>query len=219
MEQVHVIRHKVINEEQSIRQVARDLRVSRNTVRKYLQESEPVRKEKKPRGRPVLEKVAPRIDELLEEWKNATTRKQRITGTRVYRQLREEGYQVGSTTVRDYLAEKRRQAAEVFIPLVHRPGEEAQVDFFEVTVDEQGVRKHVWKFVMRLMYAGWDFVWLYDRCDQVSFLDGHVKAFQYFDGIPRRCIYDNLSSAVRRVFYPGRKLTNRFSGVGELLSV
>ena len=154
MEQVHVIRHKVINEEQSIRQVARDLRVSRNTVRKYLQESEPVRKEKKPRGRPVLEKVAPRIDELLEEWKNATTRKQRITGTRVYRQLREEGYQVGSTTVRDYLAEKRRQAAEVFIPLVHRPGEEAQVDFFEVTVDEKGVRKRVWKFVMRLMYAG-----------------------------------------------------------------
>lgn len=213
MSQVHVIRHKVLNEQESIRQVAREMGVARNTVRKYLQESEPVRKEKKPRRRPVLDKVGPRIDELLEEWKKATTPKQRITGTRVYRQLREEGYQVGSTTVREYLAEKRRQAAEVFIPLVHRPGEEAQVDFFEVTVEEQSVRKRVWKFVMRLMYAGWDFVWLYDRCDQVSFLDGHVKAFQYFNGIPRRCIYDNLSSAVRRVVYRGRTLTNRFQAL------
>jgi hypothetical protein len=33
------------------------------------------------------------------------------------------------------------------------------VDFFEVTVEVNGVKKKVWKFVMRLMYAGWDFVW------------------------------------------------------------
>ena len=213
MDQVHVIRHKVLNEEQSIRQVSRDMGMSRNTVRKYLKESEPVRKERKARARPVQSKVAPRIDELLEEWKTATTPKQRITGARVYRQLREEGYEVGSTTIREYLREKRRQSAEVYIPLIHRPGEEAQVDFFEVTVAECGVRKRVWKFVMRLMYAGWDFVWLYDRCDQVSFLDGHVRAFEYFGGIPRRCVYDNLSSAVRRVVYPGRKLTDRFQAL------
>ena len=75
----------------------------------------------------------------------------------------------GLTTVRAYLAEKKRAAAEVFIPLVHRPGDEAQVDFFEVTVEVNGARKKVWKFVMRLMYAGWDFTWLYERCDQVSF--------------------------------------------------
>ena len=153
MSQVHVIRHKVIHEEQGIREVAREMGVSRNTVRKYLKQSEPVRMEKKPRPKPVLEKVAPRIDELLEEWGKAATQKQRITGSRVHRQLREEGYPVGSTIVREYLAEKRRQAAEVFIPLVHRPGEEAQVDFFQVTVEEKGVRKRVWKFVMRLMYA------------------------------------------------------------------
>lgn len=104
MSQVHVIRHKVINEEQGIREVAREMGVSRNTVRKYLKQSEPVRREKKPRPKPVLEKVAPRIDELLEEWGKAITNKQRITGSRVHRQLREEGYPVGSTIVREYLA-------------------------------------------------------------------------------------------------------------------
>ena len=213
MQEVHVIRHKVKNEERSIREVARELGVSRNTVRKYLRQPEPVRVEKKARRRPVLERVAPRIDELLKEWKARTTPKQRITGTRILRQLREEGYEVGSTTVREYLAEKRRQTAEVFIPLVHRPGDEAQVDFFEVTVEEQGVRRKVWKLVMRLMHGGWDFVWLYDRCDQVSFLDGHVRAFEYFGGIPKRCIYDNLSSAVRRIVLPGRELTERFQAL------
>lgn len=213
MDQVHVIRHKVINEGESIRQVAREMGVSRNTVRRYLQETEPVRREKGARRRPVLEKVGPRIEALLEEWGDRTTKKQRITGVRILRQLREEGYEVGRTTVWEYLAERRRRAAEVFIPLVHRAGEEAQVDFFEVTVEEKGVRKTVWKFVMRLMYAGWDFVWLYERCDQVSFLDAHVRAFAYFGGIPKRCVYDNLTSAVRRVVYPQRELTDRFQAL------
>ena len=129
MEQVHVIRHKVLVEGESIRSVAKQLEVSRNTVAKYLGVSEPVRVTRRPKPRPVLEKVAPRIEELLEEWRGRTTAKQRVTGTRVHRQLVEEGYQVGVTTVREYLRELRRKAAEVYIPLVHRPGEEGQVDF------------------------------------------------------------------------------------------
>lgn len=210
MDQIHVIRHKIKREEKSQREVARELGISRNTVKKYLKESEPVRQARKPKPSPVTEKVGPRIDELLEDWKDQTTNKQRVTIARVHRQLLDEGYEVGETTVREYLKKKKRKAKEVFIPLIHRPGEEGQVDFFEVTVEEQGVRKKVWKFVMRLMYAGWDFVWLYDRCDQVSFLDGHVRAFAYFQGVPNRLIYDNLTAAVKRVLYPGRELSERF---------
>jgi len=159
---------------------------------------------------PVLEKVASRIDELLEEWGTRTTPKQRITGTRIHQQLIEEGYKVGSSTVRKYLREKRRQAAEVYIPLVHRAGDEAQVDFFQVTVDEDGMRHKPWKFVMRLMYSGRDFVWLYDHCDQLAFLDGHVRAFTYFGGVPKRVVYDNLTAAVKMQAGLTRKLTDRF---------
>jgi hypothetical protein len=99
---------------------------------------------------------------------------------------------------------------EVYIPLVHRAGDEAQVDFFEVTVDVGGERRKAWKFVMRLMFSGRDFAWLYDRCDQVAFLDGHVRAFAHFGAVPRRCIYDNLSPAVRKVQFPHRELAARF---------
>jgi len=80
MDQVHVIRHKVLVEEQSIRRVAREMGVSHNTVRKYLQVGEPARQESGPRKRPVLEAVAARIDQLLEEWKPRTTPKQRGDG-------------------------------------------------------------------------------------------------------------------------------------------
>ena len=109
----------------SIRRISRELKVSRPTIRKYLfEQSEPKRQpESKPRARPVFEEVRGRIDAIVEEWEPRTTRKQRLTGTLVHKKLREEGYQVGSTTVRDYLAEKRRQKQEVFIPLVWRAGD------------------------------------------------------------------------------------------------
>jgi transposase len=215
MDQVHVIRHKVLLEGKSVRSVAKEMGVSRNTVAKYLKNPEPMRRRvarKQKRG-PVTEMVAPRIEEILSEWSERTTPKQRITGTRIHRQLVEEGYEVGITTVRDYLREKRRKEAEVFVPLIHRPGDEAQVDFFEVRVEEDGQMKKVWKFVMRLMYSGRDFVRLYERADQLSFLDAHVLAFSYLGGVPRRIVYDNLSAAVKKIVGSERELTERFTAL------
>lgn len=176
MDQVHVIRWKVLVEGRSIRRIAREMRVSRNTVRKYLAESEPIRKVGQAKPRPVYEAVKPRVEELLEEWAGRTTAKQRITATRLHRELVEEGRSLGLTMVSAILREKRRAAQEMYVPLVHRPGDEAQVDFFEVTVEVGGERRRAWKFVLRLMFSGRDFVWLYERCDQVAFLDGHVRS-------------------------------------------
>jgi transposase len=214
MEQAHVIRHKHYVERLSARQIARQLGLNRRTVRKYLSVSEPQRFETGARPQPVLGVVGPRIDALVEEWTPRLEGKHRLTAPRLYRQLREEGVEIGERTVRRYLAEKRRRAAEVYIPLVHRPGDEAQVDFFEVTVDEGGVRRRAWKFLMRLMYSGRDFIHLYDRCDRPCFLDGHVRAFAYFDGVARRLVYDNLSAAVKRILgLKERELTDRFKAL------
>jgi transposase len=215
MDQVHVVRHKVLVEGRSISVVAREMQMSRNTIRKYLTLAEPKRVVRRPKASPTTEMVAPRIDELLEEWRGRTTPKQRITGTRIHRQLVEEGYQVGITTVRDYLREKRREKAEVFIPLVHHPGEEAQVDFFEVTIEEDGGFRKAQKFVMRLMYSGRDFVRLYDRADQLSFLDAHVRAFSYLGGVPHRIIYDNLTAAVKKTIGSERQLTEHFMALAS----
>lgn len=109
MDQVHVIRHKVLVEHQSIRQVARDLGLSRNTVVRYLTLAEPRRVALKPRPSPLHEKVDQRIRQLLNQWRPRTTRKQRPTGSRLHRQLLEEGFTVGKTTVYDCLRELRRR--------------------------------------------------------------------------------------------------------------
>ena len=213
MDQVHVIRHQVLVEGRSQRSVAREHGVSRNTVRKYMDQSEPRRVESKPRRRWVTERVAPRLEELLRTWSRRTTAKQRLTATRLHRQLLEDGYEVGTTTVRSYVREWKRQRQETFIPLVHRAGERGQVDFFEVTVEEDGVAHRVWKFLLHLPYSGRSFVRLYDRCDQVAFLDGHVRAFAHFGGVPLRVVYDNLSAAVRRRVGAERQLTARFQAL------
>jgi hypothetical protein len=103
--------------------------------------------------------VQPRLEELIAECEPRTTAKQRITAMRLHRQLRAESYQIGRTLVGDYWRERRRQCAEVYVPLINRPGE-AQVDFFEVVVEVGGERRKAWEFLLRLMYSGREFAWL-----------------------------------------------------------
>ena len=208
MDLVHVIRHKYYQEGLSGRQISRDTGCSRNTVSKYLEQAEPVYKQEKRRAAPVREKAKHEILKILDEWENKTTEKQRVTGSRLHDELMARNIKVGITTVREIWAEVRRERAEVFIPLVHRPGDEAQVDFFEVTVFENGVRRKAWMFLLRLMYSKWDFTWLYDSCDQLAFLDGHVRAFDALGAVPKRVIYDNLKPAVKKVVLGGRVLTD-----------
>jgi len=213
VDQIAIIRHKVVNEGQSIRQVARSMNLSRNTVRRYVRGRPEGQRRPAKRRSPKMEQVAPAIDDLLEAWKGQTTSKQRITGSRVHAQLLTDGVDVGVTTVRTYLRRKRRAEAEVYIPLVHRPGEEAQVDFFDVTVDVADVRRSVALFQMSLPYSDWDFAWLYEWEDLPSFLDGHVRAFDQLGGVPWRLVYDNLRLAIKHGPGPDgeRLLNNHFA--------
>ena len=123
MQTVHIIRHKVLVEGLSVQRVARDLGLSRTTVYKYLAVSAPGRVERTPRRHPVLDAVSSRIDTLLAEWQARTTAKQRLTAARIHRQLRTEGYTISDRSVRQYVRQKKLQAAEVFVPLSYRPGE------------------------------------------------------------------------------------------------
>ena len=217
MDQVHVVRHKVLVEGRSQRAVARELGISRVTVRKYLEQAAPVRKESGAaaaagvgRGR------ATRVQALLAESVRWTGGKQRLTATRLHELLVAEGHRVGVTVVKDAVAEWKRQRREVFVPLTYRPGDLAEVDFFEVLVDVDGTRRKAWLFLMRLMYSGRDFAWIYERQDQISFLDGHVRAFAHFDGVPARVAYDNLRAAVVRILVGGaRTLTPRFAALAS----
>jgi transposase len=216
MDQVHVIRHQVLVEGRSQRRVAKEFGISRLTVRKYVGEAAPRRKETGPRARPVWAAIQTRVETLLTESAQWTGGKQRLTATRLHELLLTEGHCVGVTVVKDAVAEWKRQRREVFVPLTYRPGDLAEVDFFEVLVDVDGTRRKAWLFLMRLMYSGRDFAWIYERQDQISFLDGHVRAFAHFEGVPARVAYDNLRAAVVRILVGGaRTLTPRFAALAS----
>jgi transposase len=216
MDQVHVVRHKVLVEGRSVRSTAREMGLSRNTVRRYLELPAPIRVEHVVRGRPVWAKVGRRLEALLAESPRWTGGKQRLTATRLHAMLVTEGFTVGVTTVKEAVAEHRRQRREVFVPLVYPPGDLAEVDFFEVLIDLGGKRQKAWMFVMRLMHSGRDFAWLYTRQDQTSFLDGHVRAFTHFGCVPQRIAYDNLKAAVTKILVGSeRQLATRFEALSS----
>lgn len=214
MDQVFVVRHKVLVEKRSVRQVAREMGISRNTVRRYVEGAPIGVRRPTVRPKPVTDLVAARVAAILEDSRSWTAGKQRLTATRLHGILRAEGNVVGETVVKRLVREWRRRRREVFVPLAYKPGELAEVDFFEVILDVAGVRGKAWMFVMRLMHSGRDFAWIYPRQDQTCFLDGHVRAFAHFDAVPHRLAYDNLRAAVARMLAGSeRELSARFAAL------
>lgn len=215
MDQVHVVRHKVLVEGVSVRTVAREMGISRNTVRRYVLGAIPgERKPSPPRAQPTIESARARLGAILEESPRWTGGKQRLTAARLHQLLVHEGHQVGETLVKQYVREWRRRRREVFVPLVYAAGDLAEVDFFEVLADVAGTRQKAQLFVMRLMHSGRDFAWLYPRQDQVCFLDGHVRAFAHFGAVPLRIAYDNLKAAVAKILVGSeRELAGRFAAL------
>ena len=143
-------------------------------------------------------------------------KKQRHTARRVFQRLVEEhDAEVSESSVRRYVGSvKKRQALalpDVCVPQHHPLGEEAEVDFGQVSFFLDGEPVEGWMFVMRLSASGKGFHRIYVNQAQEVFLDGHVAAFAHFGGVPKRIRYDNLKPAVVRVMQGrGRIETDRF---------
>jgi len=195
----------------SVRALAERFGTHRRTVRQALSSAvPPPRKPPPPRVCPVLDPWKPVIDAWLEADKDAP-RKQRHTARRVHQRLVEEhGADVGESTVRRYVGAKKRERGvplpEVMVPQHHRLGGEAEVDFGRVHFYLGSLLLIGWMFVMRLSASGKGFHRIYLHQAQEVFMDGHVRAFEQFGGVPERIRYDNLKPAVVRVL-KGRNRT------------
>lgn len=190
-------------EQVSVRELARRFHVHRRDVRQALASATPPERKRAERPAPSLDRWKPMIDEWLAA-DRAAPRKQRHTARRVWQRLTEEhDAQVGESTVRRYVAEVRRRMdvslVEVMVPQHHPLGEEAEVDFGTASVILAGVPVDVSMFIMRLSASGRGYPRAYlNECQEV-FLDGHVRAFEHYGGVPRRIRYDNLKAAVTKV--------------------
>src|SRR5262244_3222569 len=118
MEEVFVVRHKVLVEGVPVRRVARALGISRNTVRRYLRGAPAgVGQPRGRRGHPVRDVVGPRAEAILGAAPRWTGGKQRLTAARLHRMLTGEGFSVGETVVKQIVREWQRRRQEVFVPL------------------------------------------------------------------------------------------------------
>jgi len=141
-----------------VRALAKKHHVHRRTVRQALANAVPPERKVAERRCPVLDAWKP----LIQAWVTTDERlpkKQRHTAHRVWERLvAEHGARVGESTVRKYVARLRRElgggVGQVAVPQVHRPGEEAEVDFAELWVWLEGALTKLWLFTMRLSCSG-----------------------------------------------------------------
>jgi transposase len=195
------IRWLHFRERKSVRWIAKEFKISRKTVAKYLGKPDAPRyKFSQSRAKPVADQWRTRIEEILASDKDAP-RKQRHTARRIYNRLVDEaGYSGSERTIRQVVADlKNKPAAKASIPLVFQPGLDAQVDFGESYADIGGQRVKFHGFEMRLNYSRKKFIQYFPSTDKEAFLEGHVRAFAYFKGVVGRLSYDNLGAGVAHV--------------------
>src|SRR5512135_2142823 len=199
MEKWAEIRRRVLVDGLSRRAACRAYGIHWKTLRKILTHTEPPGYRRIGPKRPsILDPLLPVVHQILKDDRQAP-RKQRHTAQRLYQRLRDEhGYQGGLTIVKDAVRAWRRSHAEVFVPLAHPPGE-AQVDFGVAEVILDGQAAKVALFVMTLPYCDPIFVCAFPRECTEAFLEGHVRAFDFFGAVPRRVSYDNSRIAVARI--------------------
>jgi transposase len=204
------IRLEVLRGERSKREVLRREKIHWETLQKVLKYSEPPGyRLKEPRPKPKIGAYLERIALIIEQDK-ALPKKQRHTAKRIYERIREMGYGGKYTQVKTVVRELMRVKQEVFMPLIHRPGE-AQVDFGYALVKVCGTLRKVGFFVMVLPYSDAFFVMAFERECTESYWEGHVRGFEFFGGVPNRISYDNSRVLVSKIVGSHqRKLTDGF---------
>ena len=196
----------------SQREAARQFGLARKTIRKMLAFSiPPGYGRKKPVVKPKLGPWLGIIDQILEDDKTQP-KKQRHTAKRIWDRLKvEHAFTGGYTVVKDYVREARVRHKEVFVPLVHPPGD-AQADFGEALVVIAGVEQKAHFLCLDLPQSDESFVVAFPAENTESFLEGHNRAFAHFGGVPRTILYDNTRIAVAQITGDGeRKPAEAFS--------
>ena len=215
MDQWIEIRRRVLREGVSKRQIMRETGMHWETLQRILTHPTPPGYQRS--QEPAKPKIGPyldRIREMLKQDKHSH-KKQYHTAKKIWETLQQEGFTGGYTIVKDAVREFKRTMKEIYVPLKHPPGE-AQVDFGHAVVKMSGVLRKICFFVMALPYCDAFFVKAYERECTETFWDGHVHAFNFFGGVPRRITYDNSKVMVSKIVGP--RLRNLTQGFMQLVS-
>jgi transposase len=213
VETIGRIRREHFVKGKTIKEIARQLKVSRNTVRKVLRSGQTsFEYEREVQPRPKLGRWSDDLDRLLTA-NAAKVSRERLTLIRVFEELRRRGYEGGYNAVRRYAKRWGKQhaaaTADAYVPLSFAPGEAYQFDWSHEIVLLSGVTVTVKVAHVRLCHSRMLFVRAYPRETQEMVFDAHDRAFAFFKGACARGIYDNMKTAVETVFIGKDRLYNR----------
>jgi len=208
------IRREFFVRGKSIKQIVRELHVSRNTVRKIIRSGETeFSYEREVQPLPRLGHFQAELDRLLAA-NEAKRSRERLTLMRIFETLRSEGFEGSYDAVRRYARNWQRQrssllSAAAFVPLTFAPGEAYQFDWSHEIVVMNGVTVTLKVAHVRLCHSRMMFVRAYPRESQEMVFDAHDRAFAFFKGACTRGIYDNMKTVVETIFVGKERAYNR----------
>jgi transposase len=213
VETIGRIRREHFVKGKTIKEIARALNISRNTVRKVLRSgATSFAYEREVQPRPKLGQWREALDRLLTA-NAAKASRERLTLIRIFEELRGLGYEGGYDAVRRYAKgwsrAHRAMTADAYVPLSFAPGEAYQFDWSHEIVVLSGVTVTVKVAHVRLCHSRMLFARAYPRETQEMVFDAHDRAFAFFRGACARGIYDNMKTAVETVFVGKDRLYNR----------
>jgi transposase len=198
---------------QSKTQIAKSLGISRPTVRKYLKIAEKAGLTKEAdstatanameaidkalnpasASEGAVQQAIAVYEENIKSWLAIPD----MTAKQICRLLNELGNSFSYTSVKRYVRKLGPDTSRPVTIRIETPaGEQAQVDFGQVTLTFGEVRKRLWAFIMTLAFSRHRFVRFVERQDTATWLDCHIRAFEFFGGVPRTVLLDNLKAGV-----------------------
>ncbi len=177
----------------SIRKIAALRGVSRNAVRRALRSSSPpTGKRRREKGRKLKA-----YEPLILGWLKEPVKSQ-WTAQRIFEELQARDYGGGCTVVKDFVALHRpHPVAMAEARFYVKPGQQLQVDWAEMGLNRVGGIEHkLYAFVGVLSWSRAMFVCFTTDMTMLTWLDCHLRAFQFFGGVPEEVLIDNLKTGV-----------------------
>lgn len=230
-----IIKRYLIHESQ--RSIARSMKISRNTVKKYIKDFEKSRNEDvrnlpipenimnvpiyKPRISPkraLTKEIQEKLQEYILEnkWKEQHyMAKQKMKMIDMHEALLDAGYNISYTTVRNYVNTETAKEKEVFIRKHCEPGKEVQFDWGEVKLEIKGTIKKYSLAVFTLPYSNYRFARLFESESQICVLDVHTKLIEHLNFIPEVFTYDNMRTVVANFIGNEKIITDSMKQLSE----
>jgi transposase len=177
------------------RHIGKRLGMDRRTVKRYVSDPALFGKKKSIERTSVIDPYKEQINQMLDEDVG-------LSAAWICNKLSLCGYDGSYERIKLYVRGlKAEQFRRAYIRFETEPGCQAQVDFAEFLVDRNdGTQGKYYLFVMVLGYSRMLYVELIEHCGMISFLEAHIRAFEFFGGVPREILYDRMKNVyIRKV--------------------